>query len=184
MLLAPLLRHFGPGANGNSQGQIMGSLTRNFVYGPPCHGRHRRKGCSPSAAPQPSSGLDLSGRDGCGIDQGDGGAEPRATGVLARSLAGPSHCAHSRQLCRSSCAARVAHICENCDVPSPCMSSERAKSCHVRCADERLSVGDGKGAPQMNVERGRAACWPSLEPRSARFSTTRWWAMPPDTYAS
>ena len=127
------------------------------------------RGCSSSLAPQPSSGVDCSGRDGCGIHEGDGGAEPRATGVLARSLAGPSHCAHSRQWRRGSCATRVAHICENCDVPSSCMSSERAKSCHVRCADERLSVGDGKGAPQMNVERGRAACWPSLEPRLARF---------------
>ena len=112
------------------------------------------------------------------------GLSPRATGVLARSLAGPSHCAHSRQLCRSSCATRVAHICENCDVPSSCMSNERAKSCHVRCADERLSVGDGKGAPQMNVERGRAACWPSLEPRSARFSAARWQAVPPEMSSS
>ena len=70
------------------------------------------EGLQPLPAPQPSSGVDRSGRDGCGIDEGDGGAEPRATGVLARSLAGPSHCAHSRQLCRSSCVARVAHICE------------------------------------------------------------------------
>ena len=147
----------------------MGALIRDFVYGPPCHGRHRRKGCSPSAAPQPSSGVDRSGRDGCGIDEGDGGAEPRATGVLARSLACPSHCAHSRQRRRGSCAERVAHICENRDVPSPCVSDETAISCSTRCADERLSVGDGKGASQMNVERGRAACWPSLEPRSARF---------------
>ena len=86
---------------------------------------------SPSAAPQPSSGVDRSCRDGCGIDEGDGGAEPRATGVLARSLAGPSHCAHSRQWRRSSCATRVAHICENRDVPSSCMSSEIAVECEI-----------------------------------------------------
>ena len=102
---------------------------------------HRRKGCSPSVAPQPSSGVDRSGWDGCGIHEGDGGAKPRATGVLARSLDGPSHCAHSRQRRRSSGAARVAHICENCDVPSPCVSNETAISCSRRCADESPLIG-------------------------------------------
>ena len=46
--------------------------------------------------------MDRSGRDGCGIDEGDDGAEPRATGVVVRTvlrLAGMMSCRRQRSWC-------------------------------------------------------------------------------------